>query len=153
MTSVGSKRSELARSIRGSADGEGSEMAVGLADANGHDAPPLSLRDRLAAHFRAGHNASDRELAALFGASVGSISVYRCQLKKIGIGLASPPRQRAPRAAKRERRPAGAKSTRGSNRAAAGELSGRGKGGNSRGGGAALIGASGAHLEPGLLNL
>jgi hypothetical protein len=63
-----------------------------------------SLRDRLADYFRAGHNASDRELAALFGASVGSISVYRCQLKKLGVAVASPP---APRGAgaKRDRRP------------------------------------------------
>jgi hypothetical protein len=49
-----------------------------------------SLRDRLAQYFRSGQNASDRELAAMFGASVGSISVYRCQLKKLGVGVASP---------------------------------------------------------------
>jgi hypothetical protein len=53
--------------------------------------PRPSLRDRLAEFFRAGHNGSDRELAARFGASVGSISVYRCQLKKLGVGVASPP--------------------------------------------------------------
>lgn len=50
-----------------------------------------SLRDRLAAFFQSGQNASDRKLAAMFGASVGSISVYRSQLKKLGIGLPSPP--------------------------------------------------------------
>jgi hypothetical protein len=66
-----------------------------------------SLRDRLAEFFRAGQNASDRELAALFGASVGSISVYRCQLKKLGIGVASPPAVRA--GAKAERRAGGRK--------------------------------------------
>jgi hypothetical protein len=60
-----------------------------------------SLRDRLAEFFRAGRNGSDRELAVMFGASVGSISVYRCQLKKLGVGVASPP---AVRAAAKDRR-------------------------------------------------
>jgi hypothetical protein len=77
-----------------------------------------SLRDRLAEFFRAGQNGSDRELAALFGASVGSISVYRCQLKKLGIGVASPPLMRG--AAKGERRPGGRKPGALAKRAAAG---------------------------------
>ncbi|MBI3515534.1 MAG: hypothetical protein HY060_15965, partial [Proteobacteria bacterium] len=59
---------------RGTAD-----LVVGKAVRRAAQEP--SLRDRLADYFRAGHNGSDRELAQLFGASVGSISVYRCQLK------------------------------------------------------------------------
>ena len=74
----------------------------------GDAGPAPSLRDRLAEFFRAGQNGSDRELAALFGASVGSISVYRCQLKKLGIGVASPPVARGA-AGKGERRSAGRK--------------------------------------------
>jgi len=54
------------------------------------DAKPPSLRDRLAAFFRAGRNGTDHELAAMFEAPVGSISVYRCQLKKLGLATASP---------------------------------------------------------------
>jgi hypothetical protein len=78
-----------------------------------------SLRERLADYFRAGHNASDRELAAMFGASVGSISVYRCQLKKLGIGVASPPAVRAKSEGRGRKpgalapRPTGAKPARG----------------------------------------
>jgi hypothetical protein len=64
---------------------------------------PPSLRDRLAQYFRSGQNASDRELAAMFGASVGSISVYRCQLKKQGVGVASPSGTRAAPGTKRSR--------------------------------------------------
>ena len=66
-----------------------------------------SLRDRLAEFFRAGNNGSDRELAARFGASVGSISVYRCQLKKLGVGVASPPVARGA-VGRARRRPAAA---------------------------------------------
>jgi hypothetical protein len=44
----------------------------------------------MAAFFRAGRNGTDRELAAMFEAPVGSISVYRCQLKKLGLAMASP---------------------------------------------------------------
>ena len=80
---------------------EAAERAVGTAVRRA--APEPSLRDRLADYFRAGHNGSDRELAQLFGASVGSISVYRCQLKKLGVGVASPPAVRS--AGKRDRRP------------------------------------------------
>jgi len=57
-----------------------------------------SVRARLAAFFCTGRNATDRELAAMLGASVGSISVYRCQLKKLGLAVASP---RAPRGSRR----------------------------------------------------
>jgi hypothetical protein len=56
----------------------------------GRPAGTPSLRDRLAQFFNSGQNASDRELGVLFGTSTGSISVYRCQLKKLGVGLPSP---------------------------------------------------------------
>src|SRR5260221_7514140 len=64
-----------------------------------------SLRERLKQYFLSGQNGSDRELAALFGASVGSISVYRCQLKKLGVGMASPPAPRSIAAGKKPERP------------------------------------------------
>jgi len=101
MTAAGSKRSGLARSLKGLTADESFEVPA--AETPARSAPP-SLRDRLADYFRSGQNASDRELAALFGASVGSISVYRCQLKKLGIGVASPAGTRAAMAAKRDRR-------------------------------------------------
>jgi len=53
----------------------------------------LSLRGKLAALFRAGRNATNPELAAMFGAPIGSIGAYRCQLKKRGRVIASRPRQ------------------------------------------------------------
>src|SRR5258706_102276 len=94
-------RSEGARAASGAAakahTARDIKAATGEAPSVGR---PPSLRDRLAQYFRSGQNASDRELAALFGASVGSISVYRCQLKKQGVGVASPlARQRRDRPA------------------------------------------------------
>lgn len=56
----------------------------------GRPAGTPSLRNRLAQFFNSGQNASDRELAVMFGTSTGSISVYRCHLKKLGVGLPSP---------------------------------------------------------------
>jgi len=90
-------------------------------------APPAhgpSLRDRLAEFFRAGRNGSDRELAAMFGASVGSISVYRCQLKKLGVGVASPPAIRV--AGNKDRRVGSRKAPGLGKRAASGGTSARG---------------------------
>jgi hypothetical protein len=57
---------------------------------SGAASAPLSLRAKLAAFFQAGRNATNPELAAMFGAPVGSIGVYRCQLKKRGLAVASP---------------------------------------------------------------
>src|SRR5277367_5714100 len=113
MASAGSKRN-LAHSLKGLSDDESFEPASPSLEspATARAVPPPSLRDRLAEFFRSGQNASDRDLAALFGASVGSISVYRCQLKKLGIGVASPPGARLAAAGKRERRSSGAKSGR-----------------------------------------
>lgn len=154
MASAGSKRSGLARSLKGASDDESFEAAAVSADARA--APSPSLRDRLADYFRSGQNASDRELAALFGASVGSISVYRCQLKKLGIGVASPAGSRAVMAAKRTRRPAAAtKAGRPSKRSGAGlggTVPGRGKGGKSHGG-AGVFGQSAARSNSGALSL
>jgi len=92
---------QLSRKMSGFDDGFAAEAAAVGADpvpgGLGQPKPAArstqepSLRDRLAEFFRSGHNGSDRELAARFGASVGSISVYRCQLKKLGVGVASPP--------------------------------------------------------------
>jgi hypothetical protein len=134
MASAGSKRSSLARSLKGLDDESFAALAASTeAPSVARAASPPSLRDRLAEYFRSGQNASDRELAALFGASVGSISVYRCQLKKLGIGVASPTGSRAAMASKRDRRPnAASKAGRPSKRGAA-SLGGRGKGGKSRG--------------------
>jgi len=157
MASVGSKRSGLARSLKGLSDDESFEAAAAAAEASApaRAASPPSLRDRLADYFRAGQNASDRELAALFGASVGSISVYRCQLKKIGIGVASPAGSRA-MATKRNRRPtAAAKPGRPAKRGSAGlagSVPGGGKGGKSRGG-AGSLGPSAARSSSGALSL
>ncbi len=95
-------RSEGARAASGAAakahTARDIKAATGEAPSVGR---PPSLRDRLAQYFRSGQNASDRELAALFGASVGSISVYRCQLKKQGVGVASPSGARPDAAPKR----------------------------------------------------
>jgi hypothetical protein len=106
MAAVGSKRN-LARSLKGASEDFAPSGAGLEAPAGAHATPAPSLRDRLAEFFRSGQNASDRELAALLGASVGSISVYRCQLKKLGIGVASPPGARLAAAGKRERRTGG----------------------------------------------
>jgi len=140
MTSAGSKRSSFARSLKGLSDDgrfEASAPPTKSSSSTRAGAPP-SLRDRLADYFRSGQNASDRELAALFGASVGSISVYRCQLKKLGIGVASPLGSRAALAGKRERRPSTpAKAGRPSKRSGGGVgaiLAGSGKSGKPRGG-------------------
>jgi hypothetical protein len=152
MASVGSKRSGLARSLKGLPDDESFEAVIASAEAAARAAPPQSLRDRLADYFRAGQNASDRELAALFGASVGSISVYRCQLKKLGIGVASPTGSRTAMAAKRNRRPSAAtKAGRPSKRGGA-SLPSRGKGGKSSGGAGALA-PSAARVNTGSLSL
>jgi hypothetical protein len=151
MASVGSKRSGLARSLKGLPDDENFEAVIASAEAAARAAPPQSLRDRLADYFRAGQNASDRELAALFGASVGSISVYRCQLKKLGIGVASPTGSRTAAAGKRNRRPnAPTKAGRPSKRG--GSLPGRGKGGKSRDG-TGVLAASAARINAGSLSL
>ncbi|HUA51778.1 MAG TPA: hypothetical protein VMB81_06425 [Candidatus Sulfotelmatobacter sp.] len=56
----------------------------------GRPVKTVSLRRRLEEFFNSGCNASDRELAAMLGTSAGAISVYRCQLKKIGVGVPSP---------------------------------------------------------------
>lgn len=96
-------RSEGARAVGGAAAKAHAARdikASGAPDASSGGRQP-SLRDRLAQYFRSGQNASDRELAALFGASVGSISVYRCQLKKLGVGVASPQGARQNAAGKR----------------------------------------------------
>jgi len=141
MTSAGSKRSGLARSLKGLSDDGRFEVSASPAKPSSARAGlPPSLRDRLADYFRSGQNASDRELAALFGASVGSISVYRCQLKKLGIGVASPLGSRAARSGKRERRQnTPAKPGRPSKRSGGVGviLAGGGKSGKSRGGAAA----------------
>lgn len=86
-------KSHASRKPRGSiAETVARDAAVTPAGSRpGRRAEEGSLRDRLAAFFQSGQNASDRKLAAMFGASVGSISVYRSQLKKLGIGVASPP--------------------------------------------------------------
>jgi hypothetical protein len=147
MASAGSKRSGLARSLKGLSDDESFESAAAAPSAA---APSPSLRDRLADYFRAGQNASDRELAALFGASVGSISVYRCQLKKLGIGVASPPGSRTAMAAKRGQRAAAAKAGGPSKRG--GAPSARGKAAKSRGAAGAAA-SSAAQAGSGALSL
>lgn len=99
-------RSEGARAASGAAAKvHGRDLKAPVAGEALTAGRPPSLRDRLAQYFRSGQNASDRELAAMFGASVGSISVYRCQLKKQGVGVASPSGSR-PAAAKRAAKPA-----------------------------------------------
>jgi hypothetical protein len=138
MTAVGSKRI-LERSPKGLSDDEAFAAAAGaVAERPARTGAP-SLRDRLADYFRSGQNASDRELAVLFGASVGSISVYRCQLKKLGIGVASPAGTRIVAATKRDRRSGGTKPGRPAKRGSANLSSAapvRAKGGSSSRGGA-----------------
>jgi hypothetical protein len=78
----------------------------------GRPAGTPSLRDRLTQFFNAGQNASDRELAVMFGTSTGSISVYRCQLKKLGVGLPSPDTRRRGRSQREPLSESGALGTR-----------------------------------------